>query len=545
MIGKTGGPLRAMSGFVKIRDYIAGVYALFICLAVLLLGIMVNIFAEKLFSEYIKVNIQNENDEIVRSFTEQYNPFTRDFNMDSINAIGMHYLHQGYLISLDDAEGDNIWNVHDTNMQQCAIIINEISTRMENEYRVSGSFRNNEYIITSGHSPVGKVNIETYGPFFYQENETAFLRTLNKFLVIVGIVFVLLSIVVSVCSACPITRPLLQAKEAARRISGGDFSTRMPETYATRELHELSRSVNELAQALENGEKWQKRLSSDIAHELRTPLTTLQGNIEAMLDGIWEPSNERLASCHEEILRLYKLVEDLSLLSILERDNLTLHKTDFDLNKLIDKAIGQFLPLAREKGIEIVTGTGTSAPATKPSEGSPPLPPPPAPPALTLYADYDRLTQVLINLLSNAVKYTDSGTIRVGARQITGNSNTADKRSAGKKPGNCEITVADTGIGIPPEALPHVFERFYRTDISRNRSTGGAGIGLSIAAAIVEAHGGRISVESPNPASPGNRGGDSNGNAGGGKDNNGNDNDAGGGKDNAGSGKGSVFRIVL
>ncbi|MDR3247621.1 MAG: HAMP domain-containing protein [Treponema sp.] len=455
---------------MKIRDYIAGVYALFICLTILILGIIVNIFAEKLFSEYVKVNIQNQNDEIVRSFTEEYNPFTKDFNMDSINAIGMHYLHQGYLISLEDMQGNILWNVHDTDMQQCAIVINEITSRMEGEYRISGSFQNNEYAIASGQSPVATVNIETYGPFFYQENESAFLRTLNKFLVIAGIIFVLLSMVVSVCIAIPITRPILQAKEAARRIAGGDFSTRIPETRSARELRELARSVNELALALENGEKWQKRLTSDIAHELRTPLTTLQGNIEAMLDGVWEPSGERLASCHEEIIRLRKLVEDLNLLSILERDNLVLHKTDFDLRKLIDTAAGQFLPLAREKGIELNTTIETG--------GTPTLP---------LHADYDRLMQVLFNLLSNAVKNTDSGSITVTATH-SGES--------------FEIAVADTGIGIPADALPHVFERFYRSDASRNRGTGGAGIGLSIAAAIVEAHKGKLSVESPNPDSP-------------------------------------------
>jgi signal transduction histidine kinase len=449
---------------VKLRNYIAGAYALFISLTILALGIIVNIFAEKLFSEYVKVNIQNANSEIVRSFTGQYNPFTRDFNLDGINTIGMHYLHQGYLISLDDTTGGNIWNVHDTDMQQCAIVINEITSRMENEYRIDGSFQNNEYIILSGQNPIGTVNIETYGPFFYQENEAAFLRTLNKFLVLAGIVFVLLSLGVSIGIASPLTRPIVQAKEAARRIAGGDFSTRVPENQVTRELRELARSVNELAGALENGEKWQKRLSSDVAHELRTPLTTLQGNIEAMLDGIWAPDAERLTSCHEEILRLHKLVEDLSLLSILERDNLVLHKTDFDLGELINKAVAQFLPLAREKGLEL---------SARPAAGSPALP---------IYADYDRLMQVMANLLSNAVKYTESGSITVSAQR------TAEK--------NYEITVADTGIGIPPEALPHVFERFYRSDASRSRGTGGAGIGLSIAAAMVAAHGGSITAAS-------------------------------------------------
>jgi signal transduction histidine kinase len=254
------------------------------------------------------------------------------------------------------------------------------------------------------------------------------------------------------------------AKEHAEGSNQGTLSIRISDHYKTKELHELSWSINKLAEELEEGERRQKQLSSDVAHELRTPLTCLRGNVEAMIDGVWKPTPERLQSCHEEILRLTSLVDDLSLLTNLEWEHIVLDKTDFDLAKLLQNTTEQFLPATRSKNIEIKLNL----------EPSP------------VHADYNRLKQVFINLLSNAIKHTDQGTITVSTMRIM---EAGDGR-------NCKVTVADTGTGIPEEAIPHVFERFYRSDKSRNRKTGGAGIGLTIAAAIVKAHGGRISAES-------------------------------------------------
>jgi signal transduction histidine kinase len=454
---------------IRMRNYIAFIYALFICLAVFVLSLVINAFAGKLFSEYITDNIQVQNEEIIRTFTDQYDPFMMNYNISSIDAIGMHYLHQGYLVSLEDTRGGTIWDVHDMDMEECAAIVDEITTRMNNEYRLSGSFTVRRYGLKQGARDIGVLNIASYGPFFYRENEAVFLKTLNRFLLGAGSVFVFLSVVVSIGLAAAIAKPVLRARDAARNIAGGDFTVRVPERYAARELHELSRSVNDLARALEKGEQWQKRLSSDIAHELRTPLTTLQGTIEAMLDGIWEPTPERLENCHEEILRLYKLVEDLNQLSIIERDAIVLKKSNGDVSRLLSQAVGRFLPLAREKGISL---TADLVPAP-------------------LYADHDRLMQVFVNLLSNAVKYTATGTVAVTLRPA-GDAAASGEHGAGS---HYEITVADTGIGIGAEDLPHIFERLYRSDKSRSRETGGAGIGLSIAAAIVAAHGGTISVE--------------------------------------------------
>jgi signal transduction histidine kinase len=193
--------------------------------------------------------------------------------------------------------------------------------------------------------------------------------------------------------------------------------------------------------------------------------------MEAMIDGVYKPGREQLKSCHEEIMRLTRLIEDLHTLTGLEWETVELNKTCFDLADLVRAAAGQFRAAAEEKGIVLNLNL----------EASP------------VHADYDRLKQVLINLFSNAVKYTDRGSI---SAVITKSGRPGPDDGGGPGPGGPELIITDTGIGIPADDLPHVFERFYRTDKSRSRSTGGAGIGLAIAAAIVQAHGGKISAES-------------------------------------------------
>jgi signal transduction histidine kinase len=444
----------------SLRNRLALTYALFICVSVLVMGAIINRFAEKLFSDFVTENINTESREIADTIAEQYNPFARSFDVVSVEAMGMYFVHQGYILSVEDINGEIVWDARACDMQQCAMVINEISGRMESEFGVGGTFQTNQYRLVYQDIPIGRLNIETYGPFFYSKTESAFLESLNRFLLISGGIFIILSILLSVFLAAEISRPVLRAAEAARRIAGGELSVRVPDGYGTREIQELSRSVNDLAAALENGERWQKRLTADVAHELRTPLTCLQGTMEAMIDGVWEPSAERLSNCYEEIVRLNRLVEDLNLLSILEQKNLILHKTEFDLTKLINAAAERFRAAAREKGIAItVTHSGV----------------------VLVNGDYDRLTQVFTNLISNAVKYTDRGSVTV---------------TSAKTQGYVEVQVADTGIGRGEEELSHIFERFYRSDKSRGRNTGGAGIGLTIVQTIVDAHGGQVRAES-------------------------------------------------
>ncbi|MDR1389947.1 MAG: HAMP domain-containing protein [Treponema sp.] len=448
---------RKKSG-LSLKNRLSLTYALFISIALLILTLVINHFAFLMFSRLVRNNINERSGEIVRAVAEQYNPLGNVFDKGALEAMGMHFVHEGYIVRVESTRGAVIWDARSCDMQQCADVIKTISDRMENQYRLDGKLQSRLYPVNFLGKTVGNVTIETYGPFFYSETELQFLSGLNRLLLGAGIFFTLLSVCISIPIASRIARPILRAGEAARHIARGNLSVRIQESCKTRELNELSRSINDLAGALEEGERRQKQLTGDVAHELRTPLTCLQGNFEAMIDGVLTPDRERLESCHEEIIRLVRLVKDLNLLSNLEGES-EYHKSDFDLAKLAELTAGQFTGEALKKGISLVLDLN----------------------AAPLNADYNRIKQVLINLISNGLAYTDAGSVTV---------------CVSPREGGAELSVRDTGIGIKAEELPRVFERFYRSDKSRNRGTGGAGIGLAIAAAIVKAHGGTITAES-------------------------------------------------
>jgi signal transduction histidine kinase len=456
-------------------------YTLFIGVALTLLALAINRFTGITFKELVKENINEKNLEIVRSIGELYNPLARSFNRPDVETVGMLFVHEGYIVSVEAEDGTPVWDARSCDMRRCRDIISGISARMERQFRVNGGMRKQNYPVLYYGRKVGTVIVESYGPYFYSETETKFLKSVNRLLLGAGIVISLLCVAVSIELSRAIARPVNMAGEAAREIArihsgcsgAGRPVIRIPERYRTLELAELSASINRLADQLQEAERRQKQLVSDMAHELRTPLTCLQGNIEAMMDGVY--GREHLQSCHEEIIRLAELVHDMGTLTSLEWETITLDKTDFDLAGLLGTVAEQFRPAAAEKGVEILLDLHESP----------------------VNADRDRLKQVFINLLSNAVKYTYSGSISIGISELP----FTVKGPPAAPPGSrLEVTVADTGIGIPEDELTRIFERLHRTDKSRSRSTGGAGIGLAIAAAIVRAHGGTVIAESPNRA---------------------------------------------
>ncbi|GHU72253.1 sensor histidine kinase [Spirochaetia bacterium] len=468
---------------ISLQNRLALTYALFISLALAALTIIINIFTGIVFTSLVKTNIAEKSAEIVRAIGEQYNPMSRSFDTLTLEAMGMYFVHEGYIVTVEDEEGGLVWDARSCDMQECTMVLNDIADRMEGRFGFrGGALQRDQYPVRFPGRTVGTVSIETYGPFFYSETESAFLTSINRLLVMATIILTFASFMISIVLSRAIARPVNKSAEAARQIaqahgtwaahpgaaSRGPLNIRINDHYQTRELGELARSINSLAAELEEAERRQKQLTSDIAHELRTPLTCLQGGIEAMIDGVYKPDREHLESCLEETIRLAGLVQDLNTLTTLEWETgtmapaITLNKTEFDLGSLLRITAEQFKAAVIEKGIEIKLDLMESP----------------------VNADYDRLKQVFINLLSNAVKYTDRGSVTVSVK------------GAADPGAQWEVSIADTGIGIPETDLPHVFERFYRSDKSRNRSTGGAGIGLTIAAAIVHAHGGDIQAES-------------------------------------------------
>lgn len=283
-----------------------------------------------------------------------------------------------------------------------------------------------------------------------------FMDNLERTLWMAGLLGIVLAIVLGGLFARYIVSPLGAVAAAAGEVARGDFSRRV-EVQGSNELAALGESFNLMAATLDRDRQLRQNMVADIAHELRTPLSILQANVEAMQDGVLESNAENLASLHQETLLLARLVEDLRTLSLADAGQLTLHRQPVDLSALASQVVASLGPKFAAKGI----GLEMAAPPALPS----------------LEVDPDRIEQVLRNLVSNALQYTPSG-----GRVSVGLS--AD--GAGMT-----LSVADTGIGIPAEHLPFVFDRFYRVDRSRSRSTGASGLGLAIVRQLVTAHEGR------------------------------------------------------
>ncbi|MDF2533440.1 MAG: two-component sensor histidine kinase, partial [Clostridia bacterium] len=299
-----------------------------------------------------------------------------------------------------------------------------------------------------------------YGPFYFTESDLEFINSLNIVFIGVGVLALVSAIVLGNLIARGISRPIKNVISTAQGISRGNLDNKIVEQSTIREIDSLTGSINSMADILKQQEQLRKRLTADVAHELRTPLTTLQSHLEAMIDGIWEADSARLRSCHDEIIRISRLVGDLEKLARYEGENIILNKTEFDLVELIKSIAMNFEKKMLDKNISISI-------SNEPVE---------------IFADKDKISQVVINLFSNAIKYAKEG------------GNVA--LSVFVEEGRTIMKIKDTGIGIEKEHLQRIFERFYRVDSSRSRLTGGSGIGLTITKAIIEAHGGTIEVQS-------------------------------------------------
>jgi two-component system sensor histidine kinase BaeS len=217
-----------------------------------------------------------------------------------------------------------------------------------------------------------------------------------------------------------------------------------------------------MAGDLERAERLRRNLVADTAHELRTPLSNIQGYLEAIRDGVVQPDTATINSIHEEVILLSRLIDDLQELALAEAGKLNMVRQAENISTIINQAVAAMQPRASAKGVSLLTDLPDGLPLCD--------------------IDSHRISQVLRNLMDNAVVHTpEGGTVTVAARH-------QDKW--------IEVSVTDTGEGIPAEDLPNIFERFYRVDQSRARATGGHGLGLTIAKRLVEAHGGKIDVQS-------------------------------------------------
>jgi two-component system sensor histidine kinase BaeS len=262
-----------------------------------------------------------------------------------------------------------------------------------------------------------------------------------------------------------VQRSVTEVSSAAAAVADGHYDSRVSPPQLGDDFDSLARAFNQMASRLESVEATRRQLFGDLAHEIRTPVSVLEAYFEAVEDGVKALDRETITMLGDQTRRLVRFSEDLAALAQAEESQASIAPTSVALDTLIETAVSVVADRFAAKRVTLTSHVDGDLPV--------------------IWADQHRLGQVLANLLDNALRHTSSGSRVVIA--------------AGAKDGELTITVTDDGEGIPAEHLPHVFDRFYRADTARTREHGGAGIGLAIAKALVEAHQGRICVDSRGP----------------------------------------------
>lgn len=291
-----------------------------------------------------------------------------------------------------------------------------------------------------------------------------FLSTLLSALAVAAIVATVTSLITSLFVARRITTPLRLMTQVARRISTGNYTERIVvlPMHSSDELGQLASSINALAVTLEQTERRRLEVIGNVAHELRTPIATLEGYLEGLLDGVIEPTPQTWAMLHTEAGRLRHLVDDLQEVSRAEARQIPLSLQPVAPQHLIQAALEPLEGQFAEKGLDLQVHVPENLPR--------------------VMADPARAVQVLMNILVNALRYTPAP----GRIDVT----------VSREEDKVAFRVSDSGIGLTPEQLTHIFERFYRVDKARSRALGGSGIGLTIALSLAQAMGGDIQVTS-------------------------------------------------
>ncbi len=291
--------------------------------------------------------------------------------------------------------------------------------------------------------------------------ESSFFDRVNRWLLWSGLGTGALALLLALFLARQITAPMRRLTSAATQMSVGDLKQRVNVSNQD-EVGDLARAFNLMASRLEFTELQRRMMVADIAHELRSPLTVMQGKLEGMMDGVLPLDQDQVGTVYDHTLLLSRLVDDLRLLSLAQAGQLPLERSEVDMGALVERVVDDFRPLAQDRGVFLDAQLNAEY--------------------IEASVDSQRMSQVMANLLSNALRHAgEDSVVTIGV---------------GRFGASVEVSVADTGPGIAPEDLPHVFERFYRVDRSRSRSEGGSGLGLAIAKEVVEAHGGRIWAES-------------------------------------------------
>ena len=437
----------------------------FVSLSFILVGafswITLNLL-ESHFADYVRERQESELEEYSTDLENLYQQNgTWEENSQAIQRVGRNALQQSVIVRIFDEDGQLLWSPSASEeedaknkVQDHLLHMEQMVGGMESDYVQSRS------PLYDGTEEIGIMEIQSVGPYAYTEHDALFISDMESKLVLVAFFSLLIPLFFALLVAKKLSSPIVTINDFTKEIAKGRYSSLSLEETGIREIDDLLVSVNDLSLQLQHQQKIRNRLSSDIAHEIRTPLTTLKGNIEAMIDGVWEISEERLYRCYEEVSRITRLIGEIDRINELESQESQLQKTTFNLTELAQQIVDNFQPMLVENKLNCsVSGD-----------------------RVFISADRDKIHQVLTNLLANAIKFTPSG----GRIDLY----------VSQSKGTTSFRIIDNGQGIPPEEVGQIFERFYMAEPSRNSKLGGQGIGLSIVKGIVNAHQGTISVDS-------------------------------------------------
>lgn len=445
----------------KLKTRLTLTFSLYAMVLIAILSLASSFFMQEHFKAYITEQQDSTIEKMIYSLSLQYNTTQKTWDTEQIHTLGMLALYDGYILKVQDEFKQTIWDAEAYDMSQCVQIKDAITLEMRSQLPLTqGQFETHTYDLEIANEAIGQVTLSYFGPYFYTDHEFDFINQFSTFLALLSALSLLTAIIIGFYVSKRISKPLLDIIEATHLIASRKGQLNIEKSHPIYEVNQLIQSIHQLSQSLEQQEKLKQQLTSDLAHEIRTPLTSLRLQLEAMAEGWMDITQEQLKICHAETLRLGKLVEDLSRLELIEDHNLKLDLQKHDLKDLVQTVSQTLKASIDEKNIQLHI------------EGK----------SVQLLLDELKIKQVLFNLLNNAIKYTP----KLGSINI----------KISTKRDQVYLSILDTGIGIDEKDLPFIFERFYRTDASRNRDSGGSGIGLTIVKAIMDAHHGDIKVES-------------------------------------------------
>lgn len=409
-------------------------------------------------------------------FEQQFNAYLNDVRLASHDLI-TEEIYQTYerddaLVSThlesmmrQQAQSDDVfYELYDAEGNQVLTTLRMVNRMrgMPMHERMMGEIELNETTIplTQNDTTIG--TLVAYSPNQLIGADFSFFRRIRQNIMVAVVITIVLALFFSALFSKRLTKSFKVVSLAIRDLKARKLREPVDVHALSGEMKNIGEAVNDLAVTLNKQERLRKQFTADFAHELRTPLATLRSQLEAYLDGVFEPTTDRLEKSHEELMRLVRLVNELEGLIAAENPEIKLNRSSVSAKALLTFMYEQFKTSFNDKGVTMTLQV--------PDDD------------VLITIDRDRIIQVLTNVINNALQYTDQGhNVTLTLKQL---------------PAGIYYIIEDEGQGIKEEDLAHLFERFYRGDKSRDRKTGGIGIGLSIVKALVDAHGGDVSIES-------------------------------------------------